>query len=218
MSTKQPAAKTQIGQLIFKKLPQAMTYEAFGKLNERLAADRQTTGEEQTESYIRYTLLNYRRMKRWDKTFRLPESSIDQIKSVGRKIFWLVLTESWCGDAAPTLPVMNKIAELNPNIQLGILLRDEHLDLMERFRTEGALSIPKLISVDLKTGDILGEWGPRPDRAAQMVREYKEKHGALTPEFREELQRWYNSDKGFGTLEELLELLPLEYIGNRADL
>lgn len=196
--------------LMNKKIRKAMSYRAFRELTDDMAAQGKTTGHQQTESLIRYTLLNSRRMKRWDKTFYLPKRAIDRIKSVDRKIYWLVLTESWCGDAAPTMPVMNTIAELNPNIQLGVLLRDEHLDLMERFRTDGALSIPKLISVDQKTGDILGEWGPRPAQAAEMVREYKEKYGALTPEFREELQRWYNTDKGKSTLQELLDLLSLE--------
>ncbi len=199
-----------IGPLIDEKIRQAMSYQAFRKLTDHMAQEGRTTGHQQTESLIQYTVLNSRRMKRWDKTFGLSEASIGSIKSIDLKINWLVLTESWCGDAAPTLPVMNKIAELNPNIQLGILLRDEHLDLMERFRTEGALSIPKLISIDRESGILLGAWGPRPGKAAQLVREYKKEHGALTPEFREELQRWYNTDKGISTLQELLELLPLE--------
>lgn len=187
-----------------------MSYASFRELTDTLAVNGQTTGSDQSESFIQYTALNSRRMKRWDKTLRIPDDITLTIKSIDRKINWLVLNESWCGDAAPTLPLMNKIAALNPNIQLGILLRDEHLDLMEQFRTEGALSIPKLISTDANSGRILAEWGPRPEKAAQLVRDYKEKHGILTPELREDLQRWYNEDKGQSTLKELLPLLALE--------
>ncbi len=202
--------RTDIAGLIDEKFRVGMTYQEFKELNDHLVANGRTTGHQQTAALIQYTVLNSRRMKRWDKTFHIPRATADMIKTIDRPINWLVLTESWCGDAAPTLPVMNKIAALNPNIQLKVLLRDEHLDLMERFRTDGALSIPKLISMDQKTGDILGEWGPRPAEAGQMASEYKDKFGALSPEFREDLQRWYNLDKGVSTLEEVVALLPLK--------
>ncbi len=202
--------RADIARLIDEKMRKAMPYQDFKELTNQMAVNGKTTGQEQTASLIQYTVLNSRRMKRWDKTFRIPNATAEIIKTIDRPIIWLVLTESWCGDAAPTIPVMNKIAELNPNIHLGILLRDDHLDLMERFRTEGALSIPKLISMDRESGEIIGEWGPRPLAATRLVKEYKEKHEALTPEFREELQRWYNADKGLSTLHELLKLLSLE--------
>lgn len=44
-----------------------------------------------------------------------------------------MLTEGWCGDAAQNLPVINKIAEENPNINLKLVLRDENLELMDEF-------------------------------------------------------------------------------------
>jgi hemerythrin len=43
-----------------------------------------------------------------------------------------------------------------------------------------------------------------------MVRAHKKEHGRLLPEIREELQRWYNQDKGRTTLEELMGFLPVE--------
>jgi len=46
--------------------------------------------------------------------------------------------------------------------------------------------------------------------AQQMVVDYKNEHGTLTPEFKEELQVWYNKDKGQSMLNDLLELLALK--------
>ena len=149
-------------------------------------------------------------MKRWDKTFKVPDDLTDGIRSIDRKINWLVLTESWCGDAAPSIPVMNKIAEINPMIQLKIISRDENPDLMDRFRTNGSLSIPKLIAFEESTGQIIGDWGPRPSTASDMVESYKEEHGKLTADFREDLQRWYNANKGEEIFSELMALLALE--------
>ena len=40
-----------------------------------------------------------------------------------------------------------------------------------------------------------------------MVNEYKANHGKLTPEFKEDLQRWYNKDKGQSTLKDITAML-----------
>jgi len=196
--------------LIIERLSKAVSYEEYRKMVDKLAANGRTTGAEQTASRINYTKLNSRRMKRWDKTFKISEEVKDTIQNLDRKILWLVLTESWCGDAAPSMPVMNKIAALNPNIKLKILLRDEHLELMNRFLTNNTLSIPKLIMVDESTMEVIGDWGPRSSKATQMVTGYKKTFGKLTSEFKEDLQIWYNADKGQNIIQDLLQLLALE--------
>ena len=126
---------------------------------------------------------------------------------VQKDFTWLVLTESWCGDAAQTLPVINKFAEINECIELKVVLRDENEDLMNRFLTDGNKAIPKLIVIDKATKKVLNSWGPRTAKASKMVQEYKEKHGKIDASFKEELQRWYNADKGSHIEKELLDLL-----------
>lgn len=209
--------KKDLKSIIKEALPQATGYEDYRNLVAELAQSGDTTGDK-TESYINYTLLNNRRMKRWDKTLRLSEEQENIIKAFNRRAIWLVLTESWCGDAAPTMPAMNKIAGLNRNIEMKVLLRDEHPELMDHFLTNGARSIPKLIMLDAGSLEVMGEWGPRPAVAARMVADYKREHGKLTAEFREDLQNWYNQDKGQETLKELINLLALVNVGNRANL
>lgn len=191
-------------------ISEGMEYAAYRDLVHTLAQNRRTTGPEQLGSLINYTELNDRRMNRWDKTIKIPEEIREKIAQIGSKLTFLVLSESWCGDAAPSLPVMNKIAELNPNINFKIILRDEHLDIMDQFLTKGSRSIPKLIVLDNEKDEVVGEWGPRPSIATQMVEAYKEEHGKLTSEFKQDLQVWYNKDKGQNILSDLLELLPLE--------
>ncbi|MCX2718235.1 thioredoxin family protein [Lentiprolixibacter aurantiacus] len=209
--------KKEIAYNIRAALPKATSYEDYRKLVLALAESGDTTGDK-TVSYINYTLLNNRRMKRWDKTLKITDEQMKGIKAFSGKVIWLVLTESWCGDAAHTIPAMNKIAELNPGIDLKILQRDEHPKLMDHFLTNGARSIPKLIMLDANSLEVKGEWGPRPAVAGKMVAHYKKEHGKLTAEFREELQNWYNKDKGQETFNELITLLALENVGNSANL
>ncbi|HCY81514.1 MAG TPA: thioredoxin family protein, partial [Xanthomarina gelatinilytica] len=41
----------------------------------------------------------------------------------------------------------------------------------------------------------------------KLVVDYKAKHGQITPEIKEELQQWYNTDKGQGVIREVMNLL-----------
>ena len=193
--------------LIQEALFKAMSYKEYREKVAQLVVAGKATGTEQTEDLANYTLLNDKRMKRLDKTLKVDEASAAKISQLDKKITWLVLTESWCADAAQSMPVMNKVAEQNANIDFKVILRDENLELMNRFLYNDTLSIPRLISIDKETGKVLGKWGPRPSAATKMVSDYKNLHGTLTPEFKQELQVWYNKDKGKSTMEGLTGLL-----------
>lgn len=188
-------------------LNNAMSYTAFRDLVKTLATTGGTTGVEQSEALIDYTKLNESRMKRWDKTLKISEADQTRIKNFKGSVTWLVIAESWCGDAAHILPVINKVADLNANIDLKVVLRDENDALMNQFLTNGGKSIPKLIMIDNTTGDVVNTFGPRPSIATQLVNDFKAEYKVLTPAFKEQLQTWYNLDKGQSTVGDLLALL-----------
>lgn len=193
--------------IIEESLIKAISYTEYRNLVDRLVSENATTGATKTETLIAYTKLNDRRMKRWDKTLKIPLTFEEKIKSVNTKITWLVITESWCGDAAHVLPVMNKISKMNENINFKVVLRDENEALMNQFLTNGNKSIPKLIMIDNRTNNVVSTYGSRPNVVTKLVNDFKNEHGSLTPEFKEGLQVWYNKDKGQSTLEDLTQLL-----------
>ena len=202
--------------LVQKALAGASDYRAYRRRVAAHAAAGTTSGANRAEPFIGYTLLNHQRMKRWEKKFRLPEATARWLAHGVRPQIWLVLTESWCGDAAPVLPVLHAFAENSPEIDLRIALRDENPELMNRYRTDGALAVPKLLVLDPDSLEVLASWGPRPAVLMRMVRAYKKQHGQLTAELRETMQRWYNRDKGQALLSELVALLTLEKISDGA--
>ncbi|MEM9361604.1 MAG: thioredoxin family protein [Bacteroidota bacterium] len=202
--------KEEILSLVLSGIENGMSYTDYRELVRDLAKNRATTGPEQLESLINYTELNDRRMARWDKTLKVSEEVEDTVTNLNSNLVFLVLTESWCGDASPSLPVINKIAKLNDNIDLKVVLRDENLPLMDKFLTNGSRSIPKLIVWDKDKNNVTGEWGPRPSEATRMVEDFKNEHGKLTAEFKQDLQVWYNKDKGQNTLGDILQLLTLK--------
>ncbi len=181
--------------IIQKSLENTYSYKEYRALVSDLLLEGKSTGQEQSEYITNYSILNDKRMNRLDKTIRKSDETITTLQNVNEPQTWLVLTEGWCGDAAQNLPVINKMAELNDNIQLKLVLRDENLELMDLFLTNNGRSIPKLIALD-KDNNILNTWGPRPTIASKMVADYKEKNGSLDAEFKQDLQIWYNKDKG----------------------
>jgi len=194
---------------ISESLIKAISYDAYRTLVHQLVEDNSTSGNEKTEDLANYTMLNDRRMKRWDKTVKVSEDIKQKVSNFNGNVTWLVITESWCGDAAHVIPVINKVAELSDHIDLKLVFRDENEALMDQFLTNGGRSIPKLIMIDNASGEVLNTFGPRPSFATKMVSDYKTEHGMLTPEFKEDLQVWYNKDKGQNIIENLLTLLNL---------
>ncbi|WP_334112781.1 thioredoxin family protein [Paucihalobacter sp.] len=193
--------------IISESLKTALTYKEYTQLINDLVAIEASSGINATPDLVAYTKLNQKRMARWDKTVKISEDIQQRINAFNGKVTWLVLTESWCGDAAHVLPFMNKIAELNPNINLQLVFRDEHPELMDQFLTNGAKSIPKLIMIDNLKNEVVNTFGPRPTIATEMVENFKATHGKLTDEFKAELQAWYNRDKGENTIADLIDLL-----------
>ena len=155
---------------------------------------------------VNFTRLNRQRMQRLDKTVELKESVRAVARGVSRKMIWLIITEAWCGDAAQNIPPIEKIANLSDRIETRYILRDENLELMDQFLTNGARSIPKLIALDGETLEVLGTWGARPHAAQKLYYELKEK-GAEKPAIMEQLQRWYNADRTLLLQNEFAKLL-----------
>ena len=198
---------SNVKELISTSIKNSISYTEYRQLVEQLVSEESTTGELISDDLINYTKLNDRRMRRWDKTVKVSSEHETMIKSFDKPTTWLVITESWCGDAAHVVPVINKVAELNPNIELRLVLRDENPELMEAFLTNGGRSIPKLIMIDKTTNLVSNTFGPRPSVATQMVTDYKTENGSLTPEFKKALQLWYNQNKGQNIIEDLASLL-----------
>ncbi len=185
---------------------EAYSYASYRQFLDHLLEQGKTTGTNQSESMINYAALNQKRMRKWDKIGKLTSELMDKLMSVDRKMTWLVITEGWCGDAAQNLPFLNKMAELNPNIDLRFVLRDENLPLIDAFLTNGGRSIPKLIALD-DSLNVLGTWGPRPEPVQQAFLANKGSQKQTSKEFTEYLHLWYAKDKGLTLQNEFLAIL-----------
>lgn len=186
----------------------AFTYREYREMIDSLLKQGKTTGENHSEEMIHYTNMNVHRMNRLDKRTELNEELVSKLKEIERQQVWLLLTEAWCGDAAQSVPVINKIAEVTDNIHLKLLLRDENLDIMDQFLQRGrSRSIPKLIMLDAETLEVLGDWGPRPAEAQELYDTMKASGNVAKQEAAEHLHKWYADNKSQQIQKEIAELL-----------
>ena len=192
------------------QLTNCYTYEAYKTLVAELVSQGKTSGPEQREDLIHYTELNAKRMKRVEKTTVLTEEVKANLLKLSQPLTWLVISEAWCGDAAQIVPVIGKIAAETEHLDLKIILRDEHLDIMDQYLTNGGRSIPKLICLDEQHREVF-TWGPRPKTIQQVVIDTKSEgitdHGILV----ERIQNAYNQDRSTSIQQELSELMSLHF-------
>lgn len=189
-----------------KDIDSSISFNEYYSLIEKLANEGGTTGDDQSQAMIDYTKLNYSRIKRILKTTEPLPEVINTTACFNDKIIWLVIAESWCGDAAQNVPVMQKMAEANPNINLRVILRDENPELMNRYLTNGGKSIPKLICLDENLNE-LGIWGPRPEILQDWFINEKSNPTMEMSELKEQFQVWYTKDKGQTLQKEMLLLM-----------
>jgi hypothetical protein len=65
------------------------------------------------------------------------------------KLNVLVLTEDWCGDALTNFPVLARMVEGAPNVEMRVFLRDQNPDLMDQYLNRGLFrSIPVFVFFD----------------------------------------------------------------------
>ena len=170
------------------------------RLNEQLKSLDQSQQED-----LNFLRLNNHRMRRVLKTYSVSPELRYGVEQIREPQTWLVLSEDFCGDSAQSLPIISKMAELNPMISLRILSRDDHLDLMDRYLTSGKRGIPKLIVIDKNFNEIFN-WGPRPKEAAKVFIGSLES-GKDKDEAYKDLHTWYAKDRGKAIEAEFIEVL-----------
>ena len=135
------------------------------------------------------------------KLARVPDWALAAVPAnAGRKL--VVIAEDWCGDASNTVPIIAKLAEMAPGLELRVIPRDENPELMDQYLTNGSRSIPIVIALSQDFEEI-GHWGPRPTQLQAWVMANR----GTTPkaELYPQVRKWYARDRGETTIREVLE-------------
>ena len=138
--------------------------------------------------------------------FRVPEGDEELLNKWKKENLRVIaLTEDWCGDAMLNNPILLRIAE-KAGMEVRMLLRDENLELMDQYLTNGtSRAIPIYIFIN-EDGKERAVWGPRADEVQRFVDEersklpptdspgfpdrQKEMYGRLTAQYSEDPAVW----------------------------
>ncbi|MGH7579713.1 MAG: thioredoxin family protein [Gemmatimonadales bacterium] len=159
----------------------------------------------QAQPYAAFVAASEKHCGLWEGIYRivrLPEWVYRAVPPGTRRRL-LVIAEDWCGDASSTIPILGRLADAVPGMELRVLRRDEHPALMDRYLTNGSRSIPIVIVLDESFRE-LGHWGPRPAVLQAWVTENR----PLVPkaELYPRIRTWYARDRGETTLREVLAI------------
>lgn len=135
----------------------------------------------------------------------VPPDLLARTEALGGQWHLLVIGEDWCIDSQSSIPVVSALADAASNVDLRLVTREAHPELMDAHLSNGtARSIPVIIVLDADFEE-RGWWGSRPAALQQMVAtEWK---GMEKPERNKAIRRWYAVDKGRTILDEVVAML-----------
>ncbi len=182
-----------------------MHFEEYQAYFNNILASAQPAAPYDNTDYMDYTRLNWSRMNRWLKTGILTDALKTAVEAIQHPQHWIIITEPWCGDAAHSVPFLQKAASLNNNITVSYELRDSEPFRINEYLTQGSKSIPKLI-IRNEEGKDLATWGPRPLDCQTLYNQLLTEKADFET-IKTKLQHWYNADGGKGVQEEVVALL-----------
>ena len=188
----------------------ALDYKTYKELIEGLLKEGKSTGPNQSAELLQYSELNLHRMNIVEKTTTLIEDLSTKLNLIKQPQIWLILAEGWCGDAAQTIPIFHLIEKQFPQIKIKLLLRDENVELMDLFLTNGSRSIPKVLMLDASSLNLLAQWGPRPSEATALINNLKAEKLEMM-EIKEKLHAWYAKNRGVAVQSEIVDILATAY-------
>jgi hypothetical protein len=137
------------------------------------------------------------------RRFRVPPWAQERARQMGG-VRLLCITEDWCWDAANVVPPIAKLCDETGTMELRVVKRDEHPDIMDQYLTNGTRSIPIVVALDSEFQE-LGQWGPRPRELQTWVLDHKD--DLPKKEFYATMRRWHVEDAGMSTLREVMEIV-----------
>ena len=78
-------------------------------------------------------------------------------------VYVVAIAEDWCGDVRRHVPVLQRLAQVAPNLEVRYITRAQHKDVLARFLTNGGEAIPKFVFLSDQFVEC-GNWGPMPSR------------------------------------------------------
>ena len=184
----------------------SFSYQEYKSTFEAIIMRSENNIEASEKEMQHYYTLNWARSKRVEKVYTMSDNAKSVLSGLTIKQKWIIITEAWCGDSSQSLPILAALAEYRPDcIEIRMCSRDLYPELLELYKTNGSMGIPKLISID-SNGKELFTWGPRPTKAQEVFDALKYDNLEKSKIY-EAMHLWYAKDKGQTVEREIVSLL-----------
>ena len=135
------------------------------------------------EAYKAQMTRNREPLEQNERELPLSADDLEAFRRLPRPLHVLALAEDWCGDVIANLPILGRIAAESGTLDVRVLSRDQHLDIMDQYLTKGQFrSIPVFVFLD----DDFNEVGVFMERPASVTQAREAARRALFqrhPEF-----------------------------------
>ncbi len=119
----------------------------------------------------------------------------------------LAISEPWCGDCVENLPIVAKLCSLYPCFRLLVFSRDDNLDIMDLYLTNGKRIIPIFVLFD-NEGTEIGRFIERPKAATDFLDQ--ERKGEIY-NIRTRMRKLYKTQFRDETIKEIRRILENRY-------
>ncbi|OJX46103.1 MAG: hypothetical protein BGO78_04245 [Chloroflexi bacterium 44-23] len=155
---------------------------------------------------------------------RITPAECQRLRTFGKPRKVVVLTEAWCPDSLMNLPLLIKMADCMPELEIRIFIRSQLPELSKELSLQGYEKIPLFIIMDEHL-QLIGYWMERPllanKRIAEWIKhnpkfveakaQFKMNPGmdrsvldSLIEKFVDEMWNWYDTELQSETVKEVL--------------
>ncbi len=140
------------------------------------------------------------------ENYPLTHEDLHFLRALKHEVHVLAISEAWCGDVARQLPIVAKMSEHSNKVNLRIIDRDGHPEVIERYLNNGAKAIPVFIFFSEQFIET-GNWKARPQKCNEIFARYKVEGDIDTG--RKKCKEMMNETNDRMTVDEISKLLDI---------
>ena len=122
------------------------------------------------KKFLKNARENVELMKARYDGFQVIEHDLDLLKSIQNEIRILVIGTDRCDDTAGNLPILARIAECTPKIDIRILDSDANAHYHQQFKVNGKRKTPVVLFLSTEHEELC-RWVERPNAAYKVINE-----------------------------------------------
>ncbi len=149
------------------------------------------------------------KMQRRLREVTLTDADCAELARLTRPAHALVLTEDWCPDSLMNLPILARVVEAVPGMDMRIFVRSASPDLEAYYQARDIRCIPVFTFLDAGFDEI-GTWLERPQAAHERLHVWKATHPEFDPTHQDPAR---SPQERRAKRRALMQSLPLEMEG-----